>query len=55
MQILSESNNIFFITKMLDNRHFPFTYNGDEIKFVITQPSGYIKGTRLNNGDAWYK
>lgn len=32
MQTLFKSNNISLMTKMLDNRHFPFTYNGDEIK-----------------------
>lgn len=32
MQTLFESNNISFITKMLDDRHFPFTYNKNEIR-----------------------
>lgn len=32
MQILPESNNIFFMTKMLDNGHFLFTYKRNMIK-----------------------
>ena len=31
MQTLSESNNTFLITKILNNGHFAFTYNGDKI------------------------
>lgn len=32
MQTLSKSDNTFLITKMLENGHFPFTYNRNEIK-----------------------
>lgn len=32
MQNLFKSNNTFFITKMLDNGYFSFTYNRNEIR-----------------------
>lgn len=32
MQTLSISDNSFLIIKMLNNRHFSFTYNNDKIK-----------------------
>ncbi len=32
VQLLPESNDLALIQKMLDDGHFPFTYNGDEIK-----------------------
>lgn len=32
MQTLSESDDISLMTRMLDDGHFPFTYNADEIK-----------------------
>lgn len=32
IQTLSESDNTSFITRMLDDRYFPFTYNGNEIE-----------------------
>lgn len=32
MQTLFQSNNTFFMTKILDNRHFLFTYNRNGIK-----------------------
>ncbi len=32
MQLLPESDDLTLIQRMLDNSHFPFTYNGDEIK-----------------------
>lgn len=32
MQTLSESNDTFFMTRMLDDGHFPFTYNRNEIR-----------------------
>ena len=31
IQTLSKSDNIFLMTKTLDNGYFPFTYNGNEI------------------------
>lgn len=31
IQILFESNNISLMTKTLNNRYFPCTYNGDKI------------------------
>ena len=32
IDILSESDNTFLITKMLDNRYFLFIYNSNEIR-----------------------
>ncbi len=32
VQILSESDNLTLIQRMLDDDHFSFTYNGNEIK-----------------------
>lgn len=32
MQTLSESDDTFLMTRTLDDRYFPFTYNGDEIR-----------------------
>ncbi len=32
VQILSESDDLTLIQRMLDDGHFPFTYNGNEIK-----------------------
>lgn len=32
MQTLSESDDTSLMTRMLDDGHFPFTYNGDEIR-----------------------
>ena len=32
MFILSESNNLTLIKRILDDNHFPFTYNDNEIK-----------------------
>lgn len=32
MQLLPESNDLTLIEKILDDGHFPFTFNGDKIK-----------------------
>ncbi len=34
MQLLPESDDLTLIQRMLDDGHFPFTYNGNEIKKI---------------------